>query len=172
MGSNGDDLLAGLREASGVLYNASKVQCYELPADPNFDGIWDYQWCTEMLPQETYFTRDGRNDMFWPVQENMTAIREHCQSKFGVEPRDTWIATEFSGTAGASNIVFSNGLYDPCSSGGVVKNVSDSVLAVIIPEGAHHLDLFFTNPLDPPSVTAARHTEMNEVRKWIAERAL
>ena len=25
-----------------------QVQCFDLPADPNFDGIWDYQWCTEM----------------------------------------------------------------------------------------------------------------------------
>merc|ERR1712217_250406 len=90
---------------------------------------------------------------------------------FGVQPRETWIETEFAGTAGATNIVFSNGLYDPWSSGGVLKNISDSVLAVVIPEGAHHLDLFFTNPLDPPSVTTARHTEMNEARKWIAERA-
>lgn len=28
-----------------------------LPALPA--GIWDYQWCTEMLPEEMYFTQDG-----------------------------------------------------------------------------------------------------------------
>lgn len=111
--SNGDDLLAGLREASGVLYNASKVQCYELPSDPNFDGIWDYQWCTEMLPQETYFSRDGIHDMFWPFTESMTDIQRHCYATFGVEPRETWIAREFGELDGATNIVFSNGLLDP-----------------------------------------------------------
>jgi len=170
---NAADLLERMRDATGVFYNASqRKECFDLPADPNFDGIWDYQWCTEMLPQETYFSRDGRNDMFWPFQQNMTAIRQHCQTSFGVQPRENWIATEFGGTAGATNIVFSNGLYDPWSSGGVVNNVSDSVLAVIIPEGAHHLDLFFTNSLDPPAVTAARRFEMNQARKWITERAL
>ena len=40
--------------------------------------------------------------------------------------------------------------------GGVLKNLSDSLVAVIIPEGAHHIDLMFSNELDPPSVQQAR----------------
>ena len=51
-----DALLAAMAAAAGVFYNASRREaCLEFPDDPNFDGIWDYQFCMERLPQETYF---------------------------------------------------------------------------------------------------------------------
>lgn len=34
---------------------------------------------------------------------------------------------------------------------------------------AHHLDLFFQNPLDPQEVSQARQLEMDLVQKWIEE---
>ena len=57
------------------------------------------------------------NDMFWATPMNMSAIDQHCNSTLGVVPRPDWIAEEFGGAASATNIVFSNGLYDPWSSG-------------------------------------------------------
>merc|ERR1711920_287275 len=96
---------------------------------------------------------------------------QHCKSAFGVQPRPEWIATEFNGLAGASNIVFSNGLYDPWSSGGVLKNVSNSAIAVIIPEGAHHMDLMFSDPRDPESVKTVRKVELLNIQRWIEQKA-
>ena len=66
-------------------------------------------------------------------------------------------------------VVFSNGEYDPWRSGGVLRNLSSSLVAVDIMQGAHHLDLFFSDPADPPSVREARQVELAAVRRWIAE---
>lgn len=41
--------------------------------------------------------------------------------------------------------------------------------AVVIAEGAHHLDLMFSQPDDPPSVTLARIVELQQISSWIAE---
>lgn len=58
---------------------------------------------------------------------------------------------------------------DPWSSGGITHNISDSVQAVILEHGAHHLDLFFSDPRDPPDVTFARQFHVAHMKKWVAE---
>lgn len=61
----------------------------------------------------------------------------------------------------------SNGGLDPWSAGGVTHNITDSLISILIPDGAHHLDLRYTNDHDPPSVRAARALEVNYFHKWI-----
>ena len=110
--------------------------------------------------------------MFWHRPMNLSAINKHCEVKYGLRPRPTWIADEFQGHAGASKIVFSNGLLDPWSSGGVINGTTPNqtetgVVTVILPSGAHHLDLFFSNPADPPDVVKARQFELQMIAAWI-----
>lgn len=51
--------------------------------------------------------------------------------------------------------------------GGILNTVSNSVKAVIITEGAHHLDLMPSNPADPESVKIARQGHKENISKWI-----
>ena len=66
-----------------------------------------------------------------------------------------------------TNKLGNNGLLDPWSSGGILRNVGKSVIALIIPEGAHHLDLRGADPNDPQSVVKARELEQLAIKKWI-----
>src|SRR5690606_1602326 len=69
-----------------------------------------------------------------------------------------------------TNIVFSNGNYDPWSGGGVTQaNIgnSNSIIILNIDAGGHHQDLMFTNVNDQDSVIQARNIELEYIKKWI-----
>jgi lysosomal Pro-X carboxypeptidase len=167
--------LGRLTKASGVFNNATGTvgECYELPSDDEYDGIWDYQWCTELMPQETYFAMNGVSDMFWPRSDSGASVRNRCERRFGILPRRRWIAASTGGgprgLAAVTRVVYSNGELDPWSSGGVRSSLGPETVAVDIPEGGHHADLFFAHPEDPPSLIAARVTTMALVRDWIVQ---
>lgn len=96
-----------------------------------------------------------------------------CEATWGVTPRPEWARVGLGGKRllGASNIVFSNGLQDPWHGGGVLANLSDTLLAVIIPNGAHHIDLMFSDPGDAPypDIAWARSFERAQMHRWVQE---
>ena len=55
------------------------------------------------------------------------------------------------------------------AAGGVLESVSETVVAVDIQEGAHHVDLFYSHPSDNASLRGARKLEMEHVRRWIRQ---
>ena len=66
-----------------------------------------------------------------------------------------------------TNVVYSNGFLDQWSSAGITAvNRTDSV-SLMIEDGAHHLDLMFSHPDDPPSVTRAREVERRYIAHWV-----
>lgn len=70
-------------------------------------------------------------------------------------------------SSGASNIVFSNGLLDPWSGGGVLRTDNEKIRIIILPDSAHHLDLRAANAKDPQSVKFAREFHSNSIREWL-----
>lgn len=99
------------------------------------------------------------------------------------DPWSHWMVDQFGDKTAAyqtSNIVFSNGLLDPWSAAGVythipdsittpilVQNLTDSIQALILDLGAHHLDLMFLSDDDPDCAKQARHFEADRIRSWL-----
>ncbi|CAL8348939.1 unnamed protein product [Arctogadus glacialis] len=165
-------LLQGVSEAARVYYNyTGTTACLNTSSTATgslgFLG-WYYQACTEMVMP---LCTDGVQDMFEPQAWDFQAFSDECQALFGVRPRASWAETQYGGKdlSAHSNIIFSNGGLDPWSGGGVTRNISDSVVAIVIPQGAHHLDLRYDNERDPPAVRRARALEVDYFKAWVRQ---
>jgi len=171
---NDESLLVQLFEGLSVYSNyTGQLQCLDVNQTANQalgDLGWDFQACTEMVMP---MCSDGINDMFEMKAWNLDEYSDECMKKWKTKPRPMMTSVMYGGRniTSSSNIVFSNGLLDPWSTGGVTKTLSDSLISVIIPEGAHHLDLRASDPNDPVSVVKARDIEKQSIAKWIAASA-
>ena len=71
------------------------------------------------------------------------------------------------------NIIFSDGEKDPWRVGGVPENASligdGTVFHILIAGAGHHEDLRFSDPRDPPTVTAAKKKELETIKEWIQD---
>lgn len=170
--ATGAELLSQLKGALNVYYNfTGQATCFNT-SQTNSGSVddhgWGYQFCTEMvMPSCT----NGVTDMFEPQSWDYDAYVKSCQNSYGVTPRPEWVKTYYwsKKIETASNIFFSNGALDPWSTGGVLRNITSTLTAFVIPEGAHHLDLRSKTDMDPPGLILARQMEYTAVKKWITE---
>jgi lysosomal Pro-X carboxypeptidase len=142
--------------------------------DHDWVGVaWGYQLCTEVYqPMPT----DGVTDIELPYEPNKTDYFKGCQERWdGVTPRPDWEEMTFmsNNIQGGSNIILTSGQLDPWRAAGIQslpRNANpDSIIIRIIENGAHHLDLRSSHPLDPPSVTKVREEELAYFQRWIEE---
>lgn len=128
---------------------------------------WDFQSCTEMVMP---ICSDGKTTMFEAMPWDLDEMREGCKQRWGVEPEANKAEVMFGGLdlSGASNIIFTNGLRDPWMPGGVLKTLSESLIAIKIPHACHHEDLRPQGPNDPQILLTVRQQIKNILRKWIA----
>ncbi|KAM1091460.1 hypothetical protein ACFX13_019236 [Malus domestica] len=170
---DGTSTLERVFEGVSIFYNyTGQAECFELEdtSDVGTDG-WNWQACTEMvMPMSS-----GRDASMFPTYDfNLSAFEDECLKNYNVKPRPTWITTEYGGhdikvtlKAFGSNIIFSNGLLDPWSGGSVLQNVSETIIALVAEEGAHHLDLRFSTKDDPKWLIEQRETEIKLIEGWI-----
>ncbi|KAJ4971750.1 hypothetical protein NE237_004849 [Protea cynaroides] len=172
----GNDTFAKLYGAANIYYNyTGDATCFDLidNSDPHGLAEWNWQACTEMI-----MPTDGNSEksIFPPSQWNYSDRASYCYSIFGIEPRPNWITTEFGGhdiskvlKRFGSNIIFFNGLRDPWSGGGVLQNISKSIVAIVAKEGAHHVDLRFSTKEDPEWLRDVRKREIQIISKWLKQ---
>jgi lysosomal Pro-X carboxypeptidase len=175
----GEALLSAMTDAVGVFYNATgAVDCFDFGSKSSAGNateqdatFWDFQFCSEQFMPQT--SSGAPRDMFWDSGKfDFQKESQRCQDTWGVRPSKYKASIEWGGKhigETASNIVFSNGGRDPWRSGGVLDSLSDTLVAINIPEGAHHLDFMFSHDDDPESVIQARKVEEEHITRWIKE---
>ncbi|CAL0318469.1 unnamed protein product [Lupinus luteus] len=175
--ANKTDVLGQIFE--GLLaFDLEKLPCYEMegseePSEkPSETYIgWEWQKCSEMLMP---IGIDKEDSLFQPNPFNMTDFIDECKKRYGVVPQPHWVTTYYGGPdlklnlkRFASNIIFSNGLMDPYSSGGVLNSISNSIIALTTKNGSHCLDLRPNDPSDPHWLTTQRKKEVKIIKGWI-----
>ncbi|KAI3880093.1 hypothetical protein MKX03_003914 [Papaver bracteatum] len=170
----GTDVLSRIQ--SGVAAFMGQKSCYDMDEftrqTETIQG-WQWQTCSEMVMP---IGVDGEDTMFQASPFDLKNFSISCQSRYNVKPRPHWILNEFGGKdiksvlqVFASNIIYSNGLKDPYSSGGVLENISDSVVAITTDKGSHCLDLLHKSPDDPKWLVEQREAEIEIIKRWIEE---
>lgn len=164
-----DALLAAFDQALQVYTNSTqKTQCLDITSayDSSLDATgWEFQTCTEMVMP---MCSNGKTDMFPSIPWDFKKFSDDCYKKWKVYPQQNAAMTKYGQKfTSYSNIIFSNGLLDPWSGGGVLKTFNNNIQIMIIPEGAHHIDLRDKNEKDPRSVTLARNQYLRAFNEWI-----
>ncbi|KAH9700240.1 prolylcarboxypeptidase-like protein [Citrus sinensis] len=160
---------------AGVVAHEGNMSCYVNPPTIESETTvgWRWQTCSEMvIPIGT-----DNTTMFQPAPFNLSSFIDGCESLYGVSPRPHWVTAYYGGydiklilQRFASNIIFSNGLRDPYSSGGVLENISDSVVAIATINGSHCLDILRANQSsDPDWLVTQRETEIEIIEGWISK---
>ncbi|RCV22159.1 hypothetical protein SETIT_4G198200v2 [Setaria italica] len=167
------DILEKAFAAASLYYNyTGDLTCNPIEDEDDPHGLdgWQWQACTEMIMPMTV----SNESMFPPSSFSYKDRSDGCFQSWGVRPRPHWITTEYGGykidkvlKRFGSNIIFSNGMRDPWSRGGVLKNISSSIIALVTEKGAHHLDFRSATKGDPDWVIEQRRQEVEIIQGWI-----
>lgn len=104
-------------------------------------NAWEFQCCRDLIIRTGF----GPNSMMLPRPFDLDWLDAHCQARFGVSPEpyrmvDEWHFDDLVGNGG-SYILFTNGLNDGWSPLSYTEDLSDTIVALNMPSGAHHSDL-------------------------------
>ncbi|KAL3849604.1 hypothetical protein ACJIZ3_011486 [Penstemon smallii] len=160
----------------GIISYRGNKKCIDTKANNNPSETsvgWRWQTCSELVIPIGI----GENDTMFPAAPfNLNEYINGCKDLFGVPPRPHWVTTYYGGhdiklvlRRFGSNIIFSNGLRDPYSSGGVLEDISESLLAVSTINGSHCLDIQSAAKTDPEWLIMQRNVEVKIIEGWLSK---
>lgn len=173
-GSYGSDVLSKIY--SGLVALRGDGICFVNPPSTTVSETaegWGWQTCSEIV----FPIGIGSNSIFPTRPFNLNNFINSCKQRYDVSPRPHWVTTYYGGHSiklilnkFGSNIIFYNGLRDPYSSGGVLEDLSDSLVAIQAADGSHCLDLVPQNlTSDPKWLVDLRNKEVSIIKGWIAQ---
>ncbi|XP_056683526.1 uncharacterized protein [Spinacia oleracea] len=144
------------------------------PFEPfaNDTVAWEWQRCNELI-----FPVGCLEETMLPAKPfNFIEFKKSCQSRFGVLPNPHSPISFFGSkniieslTGFGGNIIFSNGLRDPFSSGSILQDLSKTIVAIKTTEGTTCMDMTSSNLdfNDPEWLIAQRKQELDIFKDWI-----
>jgi len=130
------------------------------------DRQWAYQSCVEF----GYFqTTESQQQPFGDLVplEYFTNI---CRDVF----RFTWLPNvketnlNYGGkNPSGTNVLFVNGALDPWSSLSITTSISDSLIALVVPDTSHCADMLRARPSDPADLAVAQQKIASQIHKWL-----
>jgi hypothetical protein len=139
----------------------------------NDGSSWDFETCSLLIER---ISTNNMTDMFLPRAFTLDWLMAHCKSRFNIEPQPRLLADLWGFDVQrlphvTDHIVFTNGLNDGWSAGGITANLSDTILAFNAATGAHHSDLSHNWPSssDTADVLLMRQQVASVITAWIEE---
>ncbi|KAF8371111.1 hypothetical protein PRIPAC_77540 [Pristionchus pacificus] len=179
-GMNGGDDVATLSSYDADIKSMIDMKSFVDGHDPTaytdveLVGIlWTWQTCNEFGYFQTTDYGQGIFGSHLPI--NFFIIM--CERVFGVGMDDIEKAIsranyQYGGRDrfNTTNVVLPNGDGDPWHALGILEqgNMDESVVPIVIPGTSHCMDQFAATANDPPELTQARKTILDNIKKWLA----
>jgi pimeloyl-ACP methyl ester carboxylesterase len=134
----------------------------------NTGRMWDFQTCRDLVVRAGF----SNKTMFIPREWTIEWLTEHCHERFGVTPQpyhmlDIWGFDDLVGNGG-SHIIFTNGLNDGWAVASHLTDLSDTIVAINFPNGAHHSDLGHEWPLNDTKDVEEGHAKIVKILgEWL-----
>ncbi|XP_031099754.1 lysosomal Pro-X carboxypeptidase-like [Ipomoea triloba] len=175
-GSKGIDVLGQI--FSGIVAFEGESSCYlneskQLQNEDDTDLGLGWQSCSDLVFKFNYF---GVDTSFPPPPFHLESYIKNCESLYGLPPRPYWM-NDYFGVHDmklvlkrfGSNIIFTSGLRDPWSTGGILEDISHSIVAIVTKKGAHASDVLKARKTDPEWLVKQRNKSLKIIEGWITK---